>query len=388
MASIRHREQADGKVRITVRYRVHGRAVEESCRTETAAKALKRKIEAGELAGTTLDPRGGDMLFDDYARHWLQTRLVRGKPLTPMTRKGYDGLLKRHISPAFGRARLRRISAEQVRAWYAKTTQKAGSDAAAKSYRLLRAIFATAVLDDRVARSPARIRGAGIERARERPMLPTATVLDLADAIAPRLKAAVLLAGTAGLRTGELIGLQRADIDQVHSTVRIQRQIHEVSKAQNGSTRVTTSPKSDAGRRTVVLPKVVMDAVADHLARFTAPDPEAPVFASKRGGQPLSRHDLSTEWRAALAKVPEAPAGLHVHDLRHHSATVMARQPGVTLAELMKRIGHSSPQAALRYQHSTAERDQAAAAWLDEQIAATERPTRASVTQLEERATP
>ena len=50
----------------------------------------------------------------------------------------------------------------------------------------------------------------------------------------------------------------------------------------------------------------------------------------------------------------EAGAGrpdLRFHDLRHTGA-VLAAQTGATLAELMGRLGHSTPQAALRYQHA------------------------------------
>ncbi|CCI53431.1 hypothetical protein BN13_390048 [Nostocoides jenkinsii Ben 74] len=40
----------------------------------------------------------------------------------------------------------------------------------------------------------------------------------------------------------------------------------------------------------------------------------------------------------------------------------MAAQSGATLAELMARIGHSTPQAALRYQHAAQARDAVIAA--------------------------
>ncbi|MFZ1384962.1 MAG: tyrosine-type recombinase/integrase, partial [Propionicimonas sp.] len=47
---------------------------------------------------------------------------------------------------------------------------------------------------------------------------------------------------------------------------------------------------------------------------------------------------------------------LTVHGLRHTSAT-LAAQLGATLAELQARIGHSTPNMAMRYQHVAAERD-------------------------------
>jgi len=48
------------------------------------------------------------------------------------------------------------------------------------------------------------------------------------------------------------------------------------------------------------------------------------------------------------------------HDLRHFALT-MAATTGATTKEIMRRAGHSSPAAALRYQHATEDRDRAIA---------------------------
>ena len=48
---------------------------------------------------------------------------------------------------------------------------------------------------------------------------------------------------------------------------------------------------------------------------------------------------------------------LRFHDLRH-SGAVLAAATGASLAELMARLGHSTPQAAMRYQHAAQGRDQ------------------------------
>ena len=47
---------------------------------------------------------------------------------------------------------------------------------------------------------------------------------------------------------------------------------------------------------------------------------------------------------------------LRFHDLRHTGAT-LAAATGATIAELMRRLGHSTAQAAMRYQHATDDRD-------------------------------
>jgi integrase len=285
-----------------------------------------------------------------------------GRPLTPATLHGYTGLLRRHLKPAFGHTKLRQITPERVRVWHGEL-RRATPDQAAKAYRLLRAILNTAVADELLGRNPCTIRGGGTETARERPMLETATVLGLANRVTPRLRCLVLLGGFAGLRTGELLGLQRHDIDPLHRTVSVVRQAHEVT----GQGRILTPPKSEAGRRTIVLPAFVLDALEDHLRDHVAAAPDAPVF-TRPTGLPLRCQDLSHAWTDVCIEL--GLEGVRVHDLRHQAATVIARNPDVTLRELMATIGHSSHVAALRYQHSTAERSRAIADYLDGVITA------------------
>ena len=50
--------------------------------------------------------------------------------------------------------------------------------------------------------------------------------------------------------------------------------------------------------------------------------------------------------------------------LRHLAGT-LAAATGASTKELMHRLGHASPRAALRYQHATAERDEAIADGID-----------------------
>ena len=269
-------------------------------------------------------------------------------------------MLRRHLHPEFGGTKLRQITPERVRLWHAGLSL-ALRDQAAKSYRVLRAIMNTAVSDGLITRNPCTIRGAGIEHAPERPMLATTTVLELAGSIEPRLRCLVLLGGFGGLRTGELLGLQRRDIDPLHGSVTVVRQSHEIT----GQGRIFTAPKSDAGYRTVALPSLVLAGLEQHLSDYVEVRPDAPLF-TRPSGLPLRRADLSQAWRDACDAVGRD--GVRPHDLRHHAATVIARNPNVTLRELMAAIGHSSPVAALRYQHATAERSKAIASYLDDVI--------------------
>lgn len=377
MASIKKTTTKAGTTRYRVRWRLDGKLAEKWYPTLEAARGAKTRAEADALDGVAFHPRSGAKRLDDYFADWLPARLVRGNPLAPSTRSGYERLWRRNIKETLGRKQLHAVTPEAVRNWYGDLAASAGQDQAAKSYRLVRAVLATAEADGLIRVNPCKLRGAGQEHHAERPMVPTSVVLDIAEAIEPRYRTLVMLAGFVGLRTGENLGLRRCDVDLLHSEVTVSRQAQEIP----GAGRVVGAPKSDAGQRVVALPRFVAEALDAHLAAFVEVDREAVVFTGPEG-TPLRRATLSRAWRAAV-RAAGAPEGLRLHDLRHHAATLTARMPGITTKELMARIGHASPRAALIYQHATAERDRAIASFLDDQIATVERPSLAAVVGLE-----
>jgi hypothetical protein len=90
--------------------------------------------------------------------------------LRPRTVDLYRWLLARHIEPYLGKVPIGKISTQLVREWRADLLSRGVSATmAAKAYRLLRAVLATAVEDDRILpRNPCRIRDAGSEHPAER----------------------------------------------------------------------------------------------------------------------------------------------------------------------------------------------------------------------------
>jgi integrase len=104
-----------------------------------------------------------------------------------------------------------------------------------------------------------------------------------------------------------------------------------------------TEAKSRAGNRTVTFPAEIVPDLRAHLAVYAAPGRSGLVFAGPKGGR-LYRGNFNRPWRAACvaAGVPDA----HFHDLRHPGGTAAATT-GATIKELMARLGHSSPRAAM-----------------------------------------
>lgn len=86
------------------------------------------------------------------------------------------------------------------------------------------------------------------------------------------------------------------------------------------------------------------------------------VFLSEEG-TPLERSNFRQRVWLPVAKAAGL-AGLRFHDLRHAAGTLAART-GATTKELMARLGHASPRAAMIYQHAAADRDRRIAEGLD-----------------------
>src|SRR6185436_7698005 len=120
----------------------------------------------------------------------------------------------------------------------------------AKAYRLLRAVYNTAVADRLVAVNPCQIPGAGQEKSPERPIATLDQVLTIAAEVPARSRLLVLLACFNSLRWGELAALARRHIDTETRTVVVERAVVELS---DGSL-VFGPPKSDASVRVVTIP--------------------------------------------------------------------------------------------------------------------------------------
>jgi len=328
-----------------------GRVYTRTFRTRRDAETWAARERADRSRGTWVDPRKGNVTLAEWAGEWMAQR----SDLRPRTRELYQGLLDHHILPALGDTKLSALRPSHIRSWYSELrgSHGPGPSTAAKSYRLLRAVLVTAVTDEIIARSPCQIPGAGVERAPERPVATIADVDALTAAIAPRYQALVLLAAWCGLRRGELLGLQRNDLDLDAGVVRVERSMHQLA---NG-TLFLGPPKTDAGQRKVAIPPHLRNDLAAHLDRYVAPAGDALVFTGEKGG-PLRPHVLQKAW--VTARRATGSDHLHLHDLRHAGNT-WAAATGASTKELMARMGHANSAAALRYQHATASRDQAIA---------------------------
>jgi integrase len=289
----------------------------------------------------------------EYAPAWLAAR-----DLSESTRRLYRATLAKQILPAFGATPLTEITPAMVRDWHARLRTKTGPRQRAAAYSLLRTIMTTAVADDLIAVNPCRVRGAGsAKRARQIRPATLAELEAIVTNMPPRYRLMVLLAAWCTLRFGELAELRRADIDTKGGVIHVRR---GVVRTDDG--RQVKDPKSEAGKRDVTIPPHLMPMVFDHLIEHAGHGRDALLFPAAGGGHmaPSSLYAVYHPARETAGR-PD----LRFHDLRHTGA-VLAAATGATLAELMRRLGHSTPAAAMIYQHAADDRDAAIAAALSE----------------------
>jgi integrase len=96
-------------------------------------------------------------------------------------------------------------------------------------------------------------------------------------------------------------------------------------------------PKTKAGRRTIAIPDVLADVLAQHLAAYPS---ETPFVFTTATGRPIRWTNLRRrQWRQAVGGSVGAP--MVPHDLRHTHAA-LAINERVHAKILQARMGHSS----------------------------------------------
>lgn len=311
-------------------------------RTKTDAHRWLVGVEADISKGVWLDVDLGRQKFGDYAEAYLTNNPNIGDKWAEDCRRN----LRLHMVDLLNMP-LIAITGPVVRAWHTKALAgPGGRTAIAQSYRFGRTVMNCAIRDNAIRGNPFNIKGAGADKAHERPIASVTDITALVEDIVPRYRAAVLLAAWCGLRRGEICGLAVSDLDLAAGEIHVRRNRVELLESRR---RFDKDPKTPAGNRRVSIPPHVKPYLIEHLNEWAG---EHWLFISRDGNR--MRGDAI---RQAFARA-RSHTGVQVtfHDLRHTGQT-LAAATGATLADLKKRLGHSSDAAAARYLHAVDGRD-------------------------------
>ncbi|CAM3724073.1 site-specific integrase [Occultella aeris] len=314
------------------------------------------------------------LTLGEWAEQWLAD-LAANPDRSPSTVVSYRSVLRTHVLPELGATRLVELTPAQIAAHLARlrampSRRHPGARAngvAPNAARVLRSCLNAAIKRPDVALdsfafpeapSQARVRPVEVDGDIATP----GQVAAMAAAMPEHLRAAVLLAAWCALRLGEVLGLERRDLEHLDDP---ERAILHVRRQWNTKAVRLTDPKRGS-TRSVAIPASMLPMLREHLDVHAAPGPDEPVFTPpSRRGRRVSQTSFDTHWRAARSVAGRD--SFRFHSLRHTGLTEYARQ-GATLADLLERGGHTDVSVALRYQHASAQRDRELTARLDEVV--------------------
>ena len=293
------------------------------------------EVTASVVTGTYVDPKTARTTVAEWCQAWLAGYATR-RPSTVRQARVHIA----QITAEFGGMALSAVRPSHVKAWTARL--RADGYEASYVYALhgrLGQLFADAVHDGIVPRSPCSRRtspGMG----RQRPYVATTEqVWALHDAMPPRLRPAILLAAFAGLRCAEACGLRAADVDFMRGVIHpaVQWPAEEL--------------KTEISRTAIPVSRSLANELAAHVSRGSH------LLAGAGGGQ-LSPAALEHAVRRTRTKVDGLPAGFRYHDLRHYFASLLIAS-GADVKTVQARLRHASAKTTLdTYGHLWPGRDE------------------------------
>lgn len=319
-----------------------------------AERALGAKLAAAERGMRKLQRR----TFADLAAEFENVALP-AKPRKKSTLIDYRATIRNHLLPAFEHDDLVTLS-RRPEAFERFTATKLGEGLSAKTVRnhltLLGLMFKTARRWQWVTENP-------LELVDPPPLedtdTETLTATDVAavlrgyreleakadDEDRPWYVAArrmTVLALSTGLRRGELLGLRWQDVELLERRLRV-RQAFVRNEM--------TTPKSRAGRRTIALGDVAIDALEEQFTASRHRAPESIVFSHPALGTPLDASKVTRYARKALDQAGVDEGFRPWHGLRHTALTETAAA-GIPAMFVQAKAGHAQGSTTERYLHA------------------------------------
>jgi integrase len=308
-------------------------------RTLAEARSAQTEIRDRKFSGTYVAPS------KITVREFIQEEWLPGleRSVRPSTFQSYRSNMRRHVIPAIGSTQLRQVTPGALNKLYGELEEK-GLKARTVRYvhTILRRALQDALRQNLLVRNPSDAASPPSPSQAKAPRMQTWTAEELRRFLdhvrKDRLYPAWRLAAMTGVRRGELLGLKWRDVDLDVGRV-------TVAETLIGA-RESSTPKTDAGRRTIDLDPVTVAALRAHrsrqaeekLALGPAYDDLGLVFCSE-GGAPFWPRTLSRQFEAQVkaAELPKIP----LKNLRHTHATLLLAA-GVPPKVIQERLGHSN----------------------------------------------
>jgi integrase len=302
------------------------------------AKGRKRKTiygktrqeVAAKLAKALSDREGGftfdaeEITLGNYMARWLDDAVQGTVRRSTFVR--YEQITRVHITPVIGRLKLKSLSPTHVRGLY---REKLDSGLAPRTvqyiHTTLHKALKQAVKDGVIRRNVTEAVKAPQPAKKEiQPLNPEQSHAFLEAARGDRFEALYVLAITAGLREGELLGLKWDDLDLEARTLSVRRSLSTI-----GSLQAFEAPKNGKGRNIKLTSRAVnslrqhRDAQNEERSRLNGLWEDHGLVFPNYTGKPMRPWSLTGGPFKRLLKRAGLPEKTRLHDLRHTCATLL-----------------------------------------------------------------
>jgi integrase len=316
------------------------------------------RLQTENLAGTLTKPL--KLTVAQYMAEWLEGT-AKGE-VRASTYIDYESVARNHVNPAIGGVQLTKLTPIHVRSMVANL-EKAGVSKRMqqKAYAVLHRALADAV---KMGMLPKNVCSAAtkpkVEKKSFRVLSPEEVHRFLEVAKGDRLYALYVLAIATGLRQGELFALRWEDIDLKTHRLSVTHTMQELKGEHK-----LGQPKTNAGRRLVLLPAFAVAIMEEHKKRMAAEGHGDTWVFCDTAGNPLRKSNVMRRSFVPLLTKAKLPR-IRFHDLRHTAATLLMAQ-GVHPKVVQERLGHSQVNLTLDvYSHVLPSLQEEAASKLDE----------------------
>lgn len=317
------------------RTRVGGRQLKASFDRKADAQAWLAEVSTDRARGQYVDERAGRTPVAEYARAYVAARPYRASSGKRM--RGYLG----HVAGTpIGAMRLGEVRGSHVQAWATDRARLLAPTTMGNLVGFVRSVFAAAADDRLIGRSPVPRRVALPRRDAVVQVVPVtvAEVRAIAAQMPPRARAMVLVQAGLGVRVQELLALRVGDVDFLRRAVRVEDQLDPASRER-------LPLKTPESRRTVPLPGMVAEALAEHIASFGHGGPAGELFTMADGRTPWRYNRVRSMYAEAVAAAGVVEQD-GTHFLRHHFASVLL-EAGESVVTVAARLGHATPALVL-----------------------------------------
>jgi integrase len=218
---------------------------------------------------------------------------------------------------------------------------------AGHAHTLLKQALKQAVADGLIPRNPAdAVRPPKATKKDIRPLTPQQVRRLLTEARGDLFEALYVVAVTAGLRQGELLGLMWEDVDLEYGVLQVRRTLQALGFPK-GAPATLTEPKTPRSRRSIRFTTLAMEALKKHRKRQKQEQAAARdawkdwglVFPTQVG-TPVNYANLNHRSFKPLLKRAGLPP-IRFHDLRHTCATLLLSR-NVHPKIVSEMLGHSN----------------------------------------------